>query len=123
MKEEPMAEQVPRIATGPAIMAKLLELEQKLNDLEEEARKHWEQDKRRMALIDQFVDREMPLDILLVNIFDSLKRNTEAKQGLEREVRRLLSAVELSLADLHNRQPVEPAQIREVNGERKRKAS
>ena len=107
-----MTEQTPRVATGPALMQKLLELEQKFDDLATEARAHWSKEEQRMRLVDQYINHNQPYDILGVNIFDTLKRNADAMHALEREMRRLVGAVEVALGD--------PGAAREVNGKHHR---
>jgi hypothetical protein len=107
-----MAEQTPRTATGPALMEKLLEVEQLLREVSTEARKHWEQDRRRMDLIDRFVDPNLEIESLLKQLFAAIRRSDDAKRDLIREVQRLSGAVEVAISD--------PA--REVNGTRQRGA-
>jgi DNA repair ATPase RecN len=91
-------QQAPRVATGPALMAKLLEIEAQFTELATEARAHWSKEEQRMQLVDRFVDPSINLDSLLKQVFQTLERNREAMQALEREARRLVGAVELTFS-------------------------
>jgi hypothetical protein len=102
--------QAGRVASGPALMSKLLELEHIVNELADEARSHWSKEEQRMQLVDRFIDPSIELDSLLKQVFQTLERNRAAMLALEREARRLVSAVELTFSTREI----------EVNGEKSR---
>jgi hypothetical protein len=105
-----MKTETPRLATGPALMEKLLELEQKFDDLATEARAHWSRDEERMRLVDQFVDPQLGLEHLMHELHRVLDQQREA-------LGKLSTAIELHLSD-PGTTPVPEA--REINGERMR---
>ena len=110
-----MAESTPRIATGPALMTKLLELEQRLDGLATEARTHWSKEEGRMQLVDKFVDPALDLESLLKQLYQTIRRNGETMRDIERELRRLSGAVEVAIGG--------ETIARECNGEIVRRAS
>jgi hypothetical protein len=105
-----MAEQAPRVATGPALMSKLLELEQQFTELATEARAHWSREEQRMQLVDQFVSPELNLDHLVHELYRVLDRQREA-------LSKLSTAIELHLSDPGQERAPE---AREVNGKHRR---
>src|SRR5262249_10457909 len=92
----------PGMATGPALMQKLLEIEQKVDDLANDAHIQWGKEEQRMRLVDQFIDPQLDLSAFLKQLFGILQHNHTSVQELEREMRRLTSAVELLLSDSHD---------------------
>ena len=102
-----MGEQTKQPATGPVLMSKLLELEQKFDEFAAEARLHWSRDEERMRLIDQFVIPQMQLEHLLTELFRILQEQREA-------LGKLSTAIELQMGD-----PARDVQeAREVNARR-----
>ena len=85
-------------ATGPALMEQLIQLRAAFDALAIEARDHWDAEERRFELTDTFIDPALNLDGLLKQVFSMLKREHEAVQTLEREMRRLTTAIELAIS-------------------------
>lgn len=106
-----MAGPAPPPATGPALMEQLIQLRAQFDQLAVEARDHWDAEERRFELTDKFIDPALNLDALLKQVFSMLKRDHEAVQALEREVRRLSGAVEVAISTSALDRPV-------VNGQR-----